>query len=95
MKSRNQDSSENAPDIDYNQFIIDLSDKGKWKGYTKFNQIGTEIPRTPQYIEVTPKEILIKESHLSDKVTSSFDLIYLDWVCQTDLPCSPENYLSI
>lgn len=95
-KGRIPNNLENGPEIDYNGDIIDNHFIGYWAGYVKYAQLGIETPKKPMYIEVDSKkgQISIKSYSRSEEVLQIYDILKLEWICQSELPCSAEEYLS-
>ena len=95
-KTKNPNNLESGPEINYNSEIYDKHQIGYWSGYVKYAQLGVETPRKPMYVEVDSlkKTITIRSYSKSDEITQKFDILKLEWVCQSELPCGPEEYVS-
>ena len=48
------------------------------------------------YVEVdsAKKVIIVKSYSKSEDILQVFDILKMEWVCQSELPCGPEEYIS-
>ena len=95
-KGKYPNNLENSPEIDYNSEIKDKHQTGYWSGYVKYAQVGIETPRRPMFVEVdsSKKTITVRSYSKSDEIHQTFDILKMEWVCQSELPCGPEEYIS-
>ena len=96
QKGRHPSNLEDAPEINYNSEIEDKHQMGHWAGYVKYAQLGLETPRKLMYVEVdsAKKVIIVKSYSKSEDILQVFDILKMEWVCQSELPCGPEEYIS-
>lgn len=95
-KYKNPNNLEEGPEIDYNGEIIDKHQSGYWAGYVKYAQLGIETPLKPMYVVVDPekKTISIKSYSRNEETLQVYDILNLEWICQSELTCGPEEYIS-
>ena len=95
-KMRNPNDLESGPEIDFHSGIIDKHQKGYWAGYVTYSRLGLPIPKKPVYVEVdvSQKTISVRSYKQSTEILQIYEILNLEWVCQSELPCSPEEYIS-
>lgn len=95
-KAKNPNDLETGTEINFNSEIYDKHQIGYWAGYVKYAQLGIETPRKPMYVVVDgiKKTITIRSYSKSNEIRQIFDIVKLEWVCDSELPCGPDEFIS-
>lgn len=97
QKSRLPNSLETGPEVNYNKDFEDKHEEGYWAGYARYTRLGEITPNKPMYVVVSRDEgvINIRSYKESEEKVQYYKIINLEWVCESELPCSVDEYVSM